>query len=68
MINLELHRHLDGRINLVAAYKAACAERGLIPREISVRYLDQIQEVFPIGSRQASAVALATAIFLEDLG
>lgn len=64
--DFEPFRKKDGSIDLRAAYEHLMESDGLIPVQHSYkraeRYLMVLEELYPIASRQAAAVALVTAI------
>jgi hypothetical protein len=60
----EVFRRPDGTINLAEVYKV---KFGRAPSRRASLYLRDIEEMLPIKSRQAAAVALATARHLANL-
>lgn len=60
-MNWEAHRREDGSIDLVAAF----AEINGVPPDARVAaYLNMIQNLQPVKSRQTAAVAIAAAYYL----
>ena len=62
-INWRNYRRSDGTIDLIAAAE----DSGALISQQQLTFLDRVQLLQPINSRQAAAVAIATAIALTNM-
>lgn len=60
--NFEKHRRDDGSIDLIAVYEEAAENERIQHWREAEYFLSNIEEIHRISSRQAAAVAIATAI------
>lgn len=60
-MNWEAHRREDGSIDLVAVFTEI---NGVSPNVRVTAYLNMIQNLQPVKSRQTAAVAIAVAYYL----
>lgn len=65
-MNWDLYRRVNRSINLTEAAKAWAHSEGLLFTETAQNYLLHLEELWPIYSRQAAAIAIVTALHIGE--
>lgn len=63
VIDFNNYRRDDGTIDLKTVYRLHLHKN--YDKSKGLQYLEVVQELFPINSRQAAALAIATALFMD---
>jgi hypothetical protein len=58
-------RDSEGNIDLPEFYAQLAEKTGMFPTQHGLAYLELIESIQPIRSRQAATVAVATALFIK---